>query len=211
MEGLLGDLRELRAGFLDMKARATEEERRAGADRRWADQQVAIVDRAIVEAEALMGRGAETVSSNEVHAVVGPVLGEAGGRRRFQRRPILGGEIEVPYFIEPDHDDVTGEPVYDVHVVRGKKNNRQRVMAAARVYGPKLREVSLANVIYETGETKAGSPASVRSSLGGLVRYGGDWERENGWLHFMGEELSQNRDMMRMLINERLAKRQQAN
>ena len=211
MEGLLQDLLELRAGFLDMEARAMGEERRAAADRRLAEQRIEIVDRAIAKAEALMGGVGRTVSSDENAAVVDLVPEETGGRRRFQRRPILGGLVEVPYFFEPDDDDVTGEPVYDVRTVRGKRNNRQRVLAAARVYGPKLREVSLAKAIYETGETKAGDPASIRSSLGGLVRYGGDWEREHGWLHFLGEELGQKCDMILTLIKERLARKQQAN
>ena len=211
MDELVAHLLELRAGFLDMKERGTEEELRGATTRRWAEQQLEIVDRAIVAAKAGWVGVGGTVSSGDEPAVVDPIAEETGGRRRFERRRIPGAEIEVPYFFEPDLDDVTGELVYDVRVLKGKKTNRARVMAAVRVYGPKLREVSLAKAIYATGETNAASPASVRSSLGGLVRYGGDWERENGFLHYRGDELPRNVDMIRTLINERLARRQQGN
>lgn len=225
IDDVLDDLRELRAGYLDMEARkladerrAAEDEHRAAAekfrsaeDRRHAELMREIVERSIARMEALKGGGADSMSSVADAAVVDPSSEQRSGRRRHQRRWSRDVELWLPRYFDPDLDDVTGEPVYPQCLVVGKKTNRQRALSVARVCGPELRENSLARVIYESGETKASSPASVRSSLGGLVRYGGDWERENGTLYYVGEGLNRNVDLIRQLTNERLAKQQQAN
>ena len=91
--------------------------------------------------------------------------------------------------LPPDRDGENDEPIYLVSVVSGKRNSRERAFAAARVYGPELREISLAYAIFQTGETRAADAASVRGSLGGLVKYGADWRRERGWLIYQGAGL----------------------
>jgi hypothetical protein len=112
-------------------------------------------------------------------------------------------------YLPTELDEVTKEPMYDVRVVAGKKNNRQRALAAAKVYGPKLREVSLAKAIVATGETGATSAASVRSSLGGLVRYGDEWTRERGSLIYLGgRRLPPDKEMILLLAEERGRERQ---
>ena len=113
-------------------------------------------------------------------------------------------------FLEPELDEATKEPIYDVRVLAGKKNNRQRALAVAKVYGPKLREVSLAEAIFATGETRATSAASVRSSLGGLVRYGDEWARERGSLIYLGaRRFPPDKEMIFLLVGERQREREQ--
>ena len=84
-----------------------------------------------------------------------------------------------------------------------KGTNRKRALAAARVYGRKLREPALAAAIFQTGETKASDAGSVRASLGVLVRHGQEWERQKGWLYYRGENLEPDRDTIRRLNGER--------
>ena len=110
-----------------------------------------------------------------------------------------------PYvkFLPPRKDPETDEPLYDVCVVRGQRSNRRRAYAAATVYGPELRESSLAAAIYATGETKAGDATSVRSSLGALVRYGDDWKRENGWLVYRHNDLEPDMELITKLVERR--------
>lgn len=117
-----------------------------------------------------------------------------------------------PYFwaLQPDRDEETGDPFYDVRVVSGKRNSRERALAAARVYGGSLREQSLAEAIFRTGETQAADPASVRGSLGGLVKYGSDWRREHGQLIYQGDGLKPDRDTILLLARERDALKPQA-
>ena len=102
-------------------------------------------------------------------------------------------------FVDPEFDEQTHEPIYDWRVVAGKDTNRERALAAARVYGRELREVSLANAILATGEVRANSVAAVRSALGTLVRYGNDWMRAKGSLYYLGEELTPDEEMVRAL------------
>ena len=122
------------------------------------------------------------------------------------------GQTLGPYFwaLQPDRDEETGDPVYDVRVVSGKRNSRERALAAARVYGGSLREQSLADAIFLTGETRAAGPASIRGSLGGLVRHGSDWRREHGQLIYQGDGLRPDRDTILLLARERDALKQRA-
>ncbi len=106
--------------------------------------------------------------------------------------------------------DRMGDPIYDVSVVSGLPNSRERALAAARVYGYRLRELSLAEAIFRTGETNASSPQSIRGSLGGLVKYGGDWKRERGWLVYCGDELEADWDTLERLGRETTSLREEA-
>lgn len=91
-------------------------------------------------------------------------------------------------FMVPASDPETGEPIYDPRVVAGKRTLRLRAYAAARVYGPRLKPMALAIVIFATGETRAANAVNVRSALRGLIRYRkGSWESESGWFHYLGE------------------------
>ena len=98
-------------------------------------------------------------------------------------------------------DGATGEPVYDVRAVAGLGTIRERAYAAASVYGRRLREVSLAQAIFETGETAAPDAKSARWSLGSLVRYGDEWVRCRGWLVYKGT-LTPNKEMIREMYEE---------
>ena len=153
-------------------------------------EQIDILDRAIEEAESLERGGAVTRPGS------GGVGDGDGGVALFD-----GPEIDLFGFLSPAKDAVTEEPIYDVRVVAGKRNNRARAYAAAKVYGRELREVSLAAVIFETGETKAADAASVRSSLGVLVRYGDEWRRLHGRISYSGE-LTPDYAMVRLLMDE---------
>ena len=105
-------------------------------------------------------------------------------------------------FLIPPTDRETGEPVYDPVVVAGKRTLRLRAYAAARVYGPRLRSLPLATAIFNTGETNASSPESVRSSLRGLVKFRpGWWERESGGFRYL-QELVPDWEMISYLSGE---------
>ena len=192
---------DLEAALLDKQRRATEDERRGADERRWATDQLRLLRKNKVAAGALIGGVRGVVISPESGGAEEPV-----GVVRPSGRWIPDVGAEVPLFFPAENDEETNEPVYDVRVVSGKKSNRQRVDAAARVYGYELREVSLATAIFATGETKAASPASVRASLGGLVRYGHEWARDRGWLVYQGEALRPDQEMILMLVNERWPK-----
>ena len=120
-------------------------------------------------------------------------------------------EMHGPDFwrFEPDVDEVTGEPIYDRVAVSDKRNSRERALGAVRIYGYRLREPALADAIFRTGETNAASPASIRGSLGGLVKYGNDWRRERGTLIYQGDGLQPDWDKIRELTRKRQELRQQ--
>ena len=189
-------LAELEAELLERRRQAEAAKWQADEVVRWTTRQLEIVSELMV----LSGGG-----------VVSPEGGErdvAGDERpAYDRRGVLerllGRGVVSPPFAPFDRDDETGEPVYDSRAITGKKTNRQRAFAAARVYGPTLREVSLADAIFRTGETRASSAESVRSSLGGLVRYGNGWERDRGTLTYVGDDLTPNKELILQLVRER--------
>ena len=104
-------------------------------------------------------------------------------------------------FLWPAWEPGSDDPIYDPRVVAGHKTNRERGYAAARVYGTSIREKSLAQAIFETGETSAKDASSARGSLGSLVKYGGEWTRLRGWLYYV-DDLEPNEEMIRRLADE---------
>ena len=195
-------LAELEAALLERRRKAEADKSRAAEDVRRATRQLEIVS----ELKALSGGAVTLPEGGEVD-----VAGDE--RPAYDRRGVLerllGQGVVSPPFAPIDRDDETGEPVYDSRVVAGKRNNRQRVFAAARVYGPELREASLADAIFSTGETRARSAQSVRSSLGVLIRYGKGWERDRGTLTYVGNDLTPNKEFILVLLKERDEKRRQ--
>ena len=157
---------------------------------------------------------AELQASVEAEAL-GSGFGSSEPGRSVGERPLGMGHEGPPWifhpvfskFLPPEKDEEMKEPVYDPRVVSGKRNYRQRALAAARVYGPELREPALADAIFRTGETNAGDASSARASLGGLTRYGQEWTRKHGWLIYAGEGLAPDQAMIILLAEER---RQQA-
>lgn len=140
-------------------------------------ERLALVRRALAEARSLAERGA-----------VGGSVGEGVGRSD------LGPESEG--FLIPEIDQATSEVIYDARVVAGFGTIREKAYAAASVYGRRLREVSLAKAIFETGETSAPDAKSARWSLGSLARYGDEWIRDKGWLVYQ-KTLAPNEELIR--------------
>ena len=173
--------------------------RRASREREWAELHLAIAERL----GAAMGIGDD--EAEEAPAVFSGSEFEGSAVDAPAHKPgtTIAG-IRGPDFWRriPDVDEETGDLSYDVRVVSGKGNTRERARAAARVYGYRLKESSLAQAIFRTGETRAASPESIRGSLGGLVRYGGDWRRDRGWLVYCGDELEPDWDTLRELACE---------
>ena len=202
MDEIFERLAELEAALRERRRKAEAHERWAAEDVRWTTRQLDIVS----ELKALSGGAVTLPESGEVD-----VAGDE--RPAYDRRGVLerllGPGVVSPPFAPIDRDDETGEPVYDSRAVAGKRNNRQRAFAAARVYGPKLREASLADAIFSTGETRARSAQSVRSSLGVLVRYGKGWERDRGTLTYVVNDLTPNKEFILVLLKERDEKRRQ--
>lgn len=126
-----------------------------------------IMRRALAEAEALAERE-----------------GISAGRSRREVLPDDGDPASLG-FVVPWSDDVTGEPIYETDVVRGRGTMRERAYAAATVYGRRLREVALATAIHATGETSAPDERSTRWSLGSVVRYSDAWVRDKGYLVYL--------------------------
>ena len=189
MVDLVTGLEELEAALLEEK--------------RLLKERLALLRRTLAEAKRLSSSTDVVFSSTENRS-----RGNAG-----DEEPVGGGDAHVAGFgvprdgvdgfLDSEQDPDTGEPIYDSRVVAGKRTMRRRAHAAARVYGPRLRVMSLAVSIFETGETEASGPASVRSSLGGLVRYGDDWTRERGWLHCV-PLVTPDVEMIRRLSDERV-------
>ena len=146
-------------------------------------EQLELVRRALAEARALAERGATG--------------GSSGGEGTWSDDPESKGGV----FLEPDWNGSPLEPVYDVRVVRGFGTIRERAHSTATVYGPRLREVSLARAIFETGETSAPDEKSARWSLGSLTRYGDEWSRDKGWLVYRGT-LTPNVELIREMYEE---------
>ena len=206
-------VRMLEAGLRE-RARQAALERREGEElvrraetiERWVAAQGSILEQLKVELgiaddETGISMNSPTGDEAESVAVASPVY-----ERGSTIRQVLGPDWE---YVTPDKDPQTHEPIYDEGVVSGLRNGRERALAAARVYGPRLREGALADAIFRTGETRAASAASVRGSLGGVVRYGGDWRRERGVLIYQGEALEPDWETIRRLSQARQEQLQQ--
>ena len=146
-------------------------------------ERLALVRRALAEARSLAERGT--------------VVGGLGGEGIVPSGP----EAESEGFLVPETDQATGEFIYSVRVVEGFGTIREKAYAAARVYGRRLREVSLAKAIFETGETSAPDEKSARWSLGSLTRHGDEWRRDKGWLVYQ-RALTPNVDLIREMYEE---------
>ena len=167
----------------DLVAKLEALEAELSENHRALGQQLEIVRRALAEARAVEERGT-TVGSSD---------GE--GTRPDDVAPADQG------FMVPEIDDATGEPIYEKRAVLGFGTTRERAHAAAGVYGRRLREVSLAKAIFETGETSAPDEKSARWSLGSLTRHGDEWRRDKGWLVYQ-KALTPNVDLIREMYEE---------
>ena len=209
MDGILANLQVLEAAAISRVDRWSEKEqqakelqRLAGEEKRLAMQDLRVIRQAMAETSESRGGGGESADSLQAIAVAASAdarrqvgMGHEGPPSVFNRQ-FFG-------FLPPTKDAVTGEPVYPTALVSEKRSNRERAYAVARVHGPEIRESSLAEAIYATGETNAADATSVRSSLGALVRYGGDWRRENGWLVYQREGLEPDLEMINTLLEQR--------
>ena len=133
-------------------------------------------------------------------------LAEAEASDELKREAALSGvspELDSASagFVIPRLDDLTGEPCYEPRVVAGFGNMRGRAYAAATVYGRRLREVALAQAIFETGETRAPHRTSARWSLGTLTRMKGEWIRDKGYLVYL-KDLDPDVDLIRTLYRD---------
>lgn len=185
---------------------AEERGRRAAAKREWIAEQRRILERL----KAAMG-----ITDDETD---GALLSPSGDE-------VVPPTVDVPVYergstisqlhgpdfwrFEPDVDETSGEPGYDVDSLRGKRNSRERAISAVRIYGYRLRESALADAIFRTGETNAASPASIRGSLSGLVKYGNDWRREHGYLIYQGPRFDPDWDKLRELSLKRRERQQE--
>ena len=204
-------LAELRTTMVEKQRKGADKERKGARLKRWAEVNLVLIDQITGKADRLLGEAgvADTLAGTGEGASYATKY--AGSDFRAWCERVSGGDSESMQYFTPEHDEETGAPVYDHRVVSDKRGNRLRAYAAARVYGRKLKTSSLAHAIFLTGETRAVDAASVKSSLGGLVRYGRDWRREDGgWLEYVGEGLSPNQEMVLQLAGERTKRLQQA-
>ena len=163
------------------------------------EERLALVDRWLAEARMLANPGGEAAD------LTGKVGAGSVGSDELAAVGVNDAGVQSCDFLVPAVDPKTGEPVYDPRIVAGRGTLRWRAYAAARVYGAKLRQRSLAIAIFETGETNAAAPVGVSSSLRTLVKYRkGWWERDNGWLYYLGA-LTPDVEMIRLLSDEAAA------
>ena len=213
MDGLSSVIGGLQDLVSEQEREAAEEERQAAEKRQRSTKVLQVLRWATAELQAL----AEADVLPEAGAL-GSGFGSSVAERSVGERPLGMGHEGPPWifhpvfskFLPPEKDEEMKEPVYDPRVVSGKRNYRQRALAAARVYGPELREPALADAIFRTGETNAGDASSARASLGGLTRYGQEWTRKHGWLIYAGEGLAPDQAMILLLSRERDETREQA-
>lgn len=187
MVDLISLLQPIETELLELKRQAKERKREAAAQERRLAEQLQIVRAAKQGAQSLVGTRIAPDDQESVPRSVPTVIADPSD--------------EDFGFVWPALDPQTREPIYDPRVVTGYNSHRERAYAAARVYGSQLREGSLAEAIFEAGETGAVSASSARSSLGSVVRYGHDWARRNGWLYYSGE-LECDVQMVRLLVGE---------
>ena len=199
------EIRTLVAELLEMDRREEEEQREAAERGRRAAER-----RTRIAVLLKIARQIETDLGISDYETDGTMLSPGGGgvdipgdarpvvKRGDTIRQILGADFE---YLEPDGEP--DRPRYEVSVVSGKRNTRERAFAAAQVYGERLKEMSLAHAIFLTGETNAADAASVRGSLAGLVKHGEDWRRERGWLIYRGPGLKPDWETILRLVGER--------
>lgn len=187
MVDLTSSLETLETELLELKRQAKEEKRRAAETERQLGEQLRVVRTAKEEARRL-------VPSSDTP-------GGSGTAHRAVPTRIIDPSDEDFGYLWAAQDPENGEPVYDVRVVSGYNSHRERAHAAARVYGHQLRERSLAEAIFATGETAAVDASSARSSLGSIVRYGNEWTRLNGWLYYQGDLIC-DVDMVCLILGE---------
>lgn len=212
------DMDEILAGLLELRGRVVEDMRQgaekelAGAEQRMrAETSLKLVDRIYANAVRLFDvpGGVDLPPNGEEGGC--PSSDELIARLHAQRQWLFEGDLDSLQYLTPELDEETGAMVYDSRVVVGKSTNRLRALAVARVYGPRLKLASLADTLFRAGETRATDVASVKASLGGLTRYGVDWQRvASGWLEYKGEGLAPNREMILELLKERQERLSQA-
>lgn len=180
--------------------RAMEAKREATEEKRSAWELLRKIRQIRAESEAWAAGGGESSKMPESEGI------EADGAER----QVGMGHEEPPWIFNADFGgflppakDANGEPIYSKEIVAGKGSHRERAVAVAMVHGPEVRESSLSKAIYETGDTGAADPGSVRASLGSLVRYGSDWRRERGWLVYTGPRLVPDKETILRLVEER--------
>ena len=187
MVDLISSFTKMETEILELRRQETEKKRAAGEMEGQYTEQLRILRKARAEAQALHGGGG--------------IPGREGTVGRSFPTEIVDPSDEDFGFLWAASDPESGEPMYDVRVVSGYKTTRERAHAAAQVYGHQLREKSLANAVFATGETSASDGASARSSLGSVVRYGNEWSRLSGWLYFLGD-LTRNEKVIQLLTSE---------
>ncbi len=203
MGQLFGNMAQMRVALVEMRLRGAERERQGAEEKRWADVNLELLDQ--IEAKARHLLGAAEYADLSLHGQEGAdsSLYDRLRNLHISRRFIFGGDSDSFQYLAPDYDGPTGRALYALPVVAGKGTNRRRAFAAARVYGPKLDTASLADAIFRTGETRAVDAASVKSSLGTLVRYGQEWKRsEGGVLEYVGDGLTPNQEMILKLLEK---------
>ncbi len=224
MVPLIMDLLETKALVLarmrhveQVERRAVEDERRAKADKIrardesvWLTELLAGLERSIADAEMIGGLDDETIVPSEAGAVADSSVDDPVAARFARLDETFGEDFRSLLFFTADKDEQTGVYQYDPSVVADKGSNRNKALAAARVFGRKIQERGLAEAIFKTGETKAADANSVRASLGVLVRYGQEWRRERGHLVYQGDHLEPDRVTILRLTAEREEKKRQA-
>ena len=187
MVDVTSSLATIETQLLEQKRQAKEEKREAAERERSLDDQLQIIRAALEKARGLVATS--------------DAPGGSGAARRAMPTRITDPSDEDYGFLWAARDPENGEPMYDVRVVSGHNSHRERAHAAARVYGRQLRERSLADAIFASGDTGAVDASSARSSLGSIVRYGSEWIRQNGWLYYQGD-LTCDVDMVCLLLGE---------
>ena len=177
MVDLISSFTKMETEILELRRQETEKKRAAGEMEGQYTEQLRILRKARAEAQALHGGGG--------------IPGREG----------TVGRSFPTEIVDPSDEDYRFLWAASDRVVSGYKTTRERAHAAAQVYGHQLREKSLADAIFATGETGASDGASARSSLGSVVRYGNEWSRLSGWLYFLGD-LTRNEKVIRLLTSE---------
>ena len=187
----------LKAAHAERRDKAIAAKLQAAEEEQWHTAQIDLIEQIEAESRESGAAAGEVLLSPEVGGAEGVGVDGLVVKPGETITEIWGPNYR---FFEPDEKD---KPDYDVRVAAGKRSNRDRAMAVARVYGRRLRESSLADVIWRTGDTAAVDAASIRGALGGLVRYGADWTRERGWLVYRGASLEPDEPWILQLTEER--------
>ena len=166
-------------------------------------KRAAMLLKIVMELRAAMGTADDETGETPAASSGSGLEPPATDAPAYQPGTIITGMLGRDFWRRhPDVDENSGDPIYDICVVSGKGTSRERALAAARVYGYRLKESALADAIFRTGETNASSSTSIRGSLGGLVKYGEGWRRDRGWLVYTGEDLDPDWATLRRLAGE---------